>query len=70
MGDAPDRIDLPGGWHLARCTDAASPRFGEWFLSDPEGLWVAHFWDGAGTGRDDAVAFARSLGVQVETVDA
>jgi hypothetical protein len=58
---APGRIDLPGGWYLVRDDEPNSKTAGEWFLSEPDGVWVAHFWDGRQAGEDDARAFAISL---------
>lgn len=62
------RIDLPGGWYLIRDDDPGSaehrnPHHLCWFLSEPEGIWVAKFWDGPEAGGGDCAAFARSLGV-------
>jgi hypothetical protein len=60
------RIDLPGGWSLVKCTDRDSMHDRDWFLADTEGMWVAKFWDGPGTGKRDCIAFAKSLGVKVK----
>ena len=41
------RIPMRGGWYLVRDDDPSSKQhFGCWFLADPNGFWVAKFWDG------------------------
>jgi len=49
------------GWAFVRCTDESSAHFGEWFLEDPQKVWVAKFWDGPQSGEDDCHAFADAL---------
>ena len=62
----PNRLDLPGGWYLVRCEEQDSPHCDEWFLSNPEHVWVAKFWDGPAAGQEDAETFAAAIlgGVQ------
>lgn len=59
------RIDLPGGWYLVMDTDKNN-YYREWFLSRPDDVWVAKFWEGPFAGRADVIAFAQSLGVSVD----
>lgn len=55
------RINLPGDWYMIRNDDAESPYHLDWFLSNPEGIWVARFWDGSETGESDCREFFKAL---------
>lgn len=57
---ANNKINLPGGWYLVR-DDEKGPHHLCWFLSNPEGIWVANFWDGPTAGEYDVLAFVASL---------
>jgi hypothetical protein len=59
-----------------KCTEEGRHK-DDWFLSTPDGdptqgydvsggIWVAKFWDDPQAGLDDAIAFAKSLGVNIE----
>jgi len=61
-----DRIELPGGYALVRCTDETSPHHEEWFLEEPGKVWVAKFWDGPSAGAEDAGAFASAIYAALE----
>lgn len=56
-----DRIELFPGWAFVRCTDESSAHFGEWFIEDPQKVWVAKFWDGPQAGEEDCHAFAHAI---------
>lgn len=55
------RVDLAGGWYLVRDDKPEGKYFGEWFLSNPDDVWVARFWDGPYAGSEDAFEFVAAI---------
>jgi hypothetical protein len=54
------RIDLIDGWSLVEDEKR------QWFLCNPAGIWVAHFWDGPEAGKSDACSFAEVIARGIE----